>query len=210
MPQLALDRSGVAARLVLGVALASLSGCVSIRAGTGLDDPHPARATIGSRAWVHRVAIQDPEADASEKTEDALTLNLEKFLSDGRYFEDVALAPGRMAEDDVALRFTFSRYRQTRSVHPAYFPGALLTLTLYIWFGGPIGKDSSDLEGHLVVEDAAGELIAEGHSSLEDSHNVSFWSDDYALPSGVPERTRFIQQLVDDALGHLQHPHTKE
>lgn len=109
-----------------------------------------------------------------------------------------------MRPDDLALRFEFSLYRLKREVHPAYFPGALLTLTLYIWFGGPIVNDRADLEGTLVIKDAAGQTLARAQASLSEKHSVNLWLSEYPLPSGVKERTRFVRKLLDRALGELR------
>ena len=78
--------------------------------------------------------------------------------------------------------------------HPTYFSLALITLTLYIWFGGPIYEDVSDLSGVLTVKDGTGRSLTQVTSHLHDVHSVSLWSPQYILPSGISARSSLMQQ----------------
>ena len=109
-----------------------------------------------------------------------------------------------MKGTDVVLDFTFDRYQQKRNPHPAYFPAAILTLTGYIWVGGPIFVDTTDLSGKLVVKDATGNVLVTTTAVSRDAHNVSLWSPDYALPSGIEGRTALASDLLDKAVTELK------
>lgn len=176
-----------------------LSGCVTLPRGTGLYKATPISNTIDKKAWLSKVEILDASVKDKSVTEDSLTSNILEYLQEGRYFKEVNLLPGKVDEKDLVLRFQFDRYQQKRSVHPDYFPTALLTATLYIWFGGPIFIDSSSLSSKLAVEDSHRTLITEVSSQVNEQHNVSFWSPEYILPSGIEARTSIIKELLSKA-----------
>ena len=134
---------------------------------------------------------------------DALTLQIREFLEDGRYFDKVRILPGKPADGDLVLRFRFEHFNQTRDVHPAYFPLALLTLALYPYFGGPVFVDTSHLEGELRVATSDGRELAAVTAKEENSYSVSIYSSHYALPTGIEPRTAAVQDLVDRAMEEL-------
>ena len=176
-----------------------ISGCVTLPRGTGLYKATPISNSIDKKVWLLKVVILDPSVDKKSSIEDSLTSNILEYLQEGRYFKEVNLLPGKVDEKDLVLRFQFDRYQQKRAVHPAYFPTAFLTATLYIWFGGPIFIDSSSLSGKLTVEDSHSTLITGVSSQVNEEHNVSFWSPEYALPSGIEARTSIIKELLSKA-----------
>ncbi len=194
-------RRALSALCIVAVTVA-LSGC-TMPAGTGLKRAMPAAAPCARRAWLSRVEIADWSVDNKSRLEDSLTLNILEYMREGRYFADANVLPGKPGRDDVVLRFRFDRYELRRSPHPAYFPGALLTLTLYIWVGGPIFTDRSDLAATLVVEDAGGARIASETSQVFDEHSVSLWSSEYVLPSGVEARTSIVKELLAKAVAAI-------
>ena len=170
--------------------------------GTGLESPAPVTSAMDRKAWLARVEVHD--ASVQSAIEDNLTANLLEYLREGNHFRDVDLLTGKIGADDLVLRFRFDRYRQTRSPHPAYFPAAIATLTLYIWFGGPIFTDSSDLSGSLSVENASGSSMVKVEAQINEDRNVSIWSQEYVFPSGLKARSAFIRDLLDQAIAQLQ------
>jgi hypothetical protein len=167
----------------LGLLTVSAVACIRVPAGVGLGDPRPSPASLDRRAWLAKVEVADPEAVHAQQLTDALTLNLAEFVRKSGHFRAVDLLPGQVGPDDVVLRLAFARYRQRRAPHPAYFPAAFLTATLYIWVGGPIFTDTSDLEATLSIEPAEPE---------------------YSMPSGLNARTRLVQELLDDSVNSLR------
>jgi len=187
----------IARSLVACLTALSLSACLSVPRGSGLGKPSGLRRPVDRMAWIDHVKISDFSVDEKNVVENSLTINLLEYTREGNYFRAVNLLPGELGDDSVVLHFEFQSYEQKRSVHPAYFPLALLTLTLYIWFGGPIGVDSTRFFATLLVEDREGRTLAEARAEKSERHNVSFWSPDYALPSGIEGRTATVKDLLD-------------
>jgi hypothetical protein len=190
-------------RALAGAMLVAV-GCANVPAGAGLLPATPASGRVDKGAWLAKVAITDPKLTNRDTIEEALTLSTAKFVGEAGYFTRINTLPGKPRPDDYLLRLTVDRYRQSRSVHPAYFPAAFVTMTLYIWFGGPIFRDTIDLSGTLVVDSPDGARVTEASDSRKERHNVSFWSTQYALPSGIDGRTAFIKALFDKAAAQLR------
>jgi hypothetical protein len=177
---------------------------MAVPRGTGLGRPPRIDQPIPQRAWLQRVSIADQGVSDRNDIEESLTINTLEYIREGAYFRDAATLPGNLQPGDVVLRLTFDRYDQKRSAHPAYFPAAFLTATLYIWIGGPIFNDTSHLSAVLRAEDASGVRLAEARSEVRERHSVSLWSPQYALPSGIDARTRLIGDLFGKVLAHLR------
>lgn len=189
--------------LALCAAVSGSAGCVSVPTGSSLAAAAPASVSLSRGAWLAQVLVTDPSAKETVELQRSLTLAIASYAADAKYFPRVNQLPGKLRPDDLVLRFEFDRYQLRRAPHPAYFPGAILTLTLYIWFGGPIGRDTASLSGALRVEDAAGNELVSVRDSFEDSHNVSLYSPDYAFPSSIQSRTNLVRSLLDKAVSEL-------
>jgi hypothetical protein len=87
---------------------------------------------------------------------------------------------------------------------PYYFPAAFLTLTLYIWFGGPIMYDELDLAGALQIKTADGRVVGESQAKYRKSGRKNLYSEGYLNPSSEKERTDLIKKLLDDATTSLK------
>lgn len=167
---------------------------------------------IDRRVWLSKVEILDPSVDDKSATENTLTVNILKYLQEGRYFKEANFFPDKVDESDLVLRFQFDRYKQKRTVHPAYFPGALLTATLYIWVGGPVTTESLSFSGKLIVEDSHGSLITEVSSQVNDKYNLSIYSNEKSAtwsgrainPRATDARTLIIKELLNKAIEILQ------
>lgn len=190
--------------------LASSPGCVQNLAGAALTRPRSEPRAIARRVWVAPVEIRGNQDSKIQSTEDAFTLNLVRYLKQSGAFMDVVPMPGSVSSEDWVLSLAFDRYRLERSVHPAYFPSAIFTFTIYIWVGGPIFVDTARLEGELVIRDHEGRMIAEARKSIDEKHNVSIYSPTYALPSGAGERTRFVEAILADALSQIPEEELKK
>jgi hypothetical protein len=181
-----------------------LGGCMTVPSGAGLLPAKRATNSLNGGAWLAKVSIQDPQLTNRDVVEESLTLAVLQYVGDAGYFARVNPLPGKPRAGDYLLRIVVDRYRQERSVHPAYFPAAFFTLTFYIWFGGPIVRDSIDLAGTLTVETADGTRLTEVTDSRRERHNVSIWSPQYVLPSGIQGRTEFFEALLDKAVVQLR------
>ena len=182
-----------------------MEGCVTIPPGTGLSRGNPVTDTIKKKAWLSKVIMHDPSINYPNTVEESFTLNLLEYLGERKYFQNVSLLPGKLEKEDFVLYLEFDHFQQRRAPHPAYFPAAILTLTLYIWFGGPIYVDSSDFSGRIKIEDFDGNQISEAEAKLKVENNVSIWSSNYILPSsGIELRTQIINDLMNKAVGKLK------
>jgi len=186
-------------RICLVLCLLALSGCVTLPAGTGLNAPIHSENALPRKAWIGTVKIADDSVKNRPVVEDSLRGNIMTYLQEGGYFLETSSLPGKVAADDLVLDFRFDHYIQKRTPHPAYFPLALVTMTFYIWFGGPIFVDESSLSGVLEIHNGSGKSIGNVISQLHEEHNVSLWSPEYALPSGIKARTSLIQELISKA-----------
>jgi hypothetical protein len=186
------------------VLLLFVGGCFTPPPGANLGSRSPVKDPMSQRAWLAPVEISDTSVDNRSDVAEQLTTSIREYAREGRYFSDVLRLPGNIVGEDLVLRFRFDRYYLKRSAHPAYFPAAFLTATLYIWAGGPIFRQTTALAGSLAVEDATGHVIAHATAMNREVHNVSFWSPEYALPGSVEARTRFVEELLDEVRATLR------
>jgi len=129
------------------------------------------------------------------------------YISRGEYFEKIINFPARAQDDDVILKFNFSSLEGKRTPHPAYFPGALLTLTGWIWVNGPIYVDKYELAGDLQIENASGKRLASSKKILSIRQNTGFWDADYGNFSlGGKQLTQLVDSLLKDVTSQLNNP----
>lgn len=189
--------------------LLSLVGCVTMPAGAGLNSPLPFHKEIPNKAWIGSVKITDASVENPQALSDSLRGNLKTYIKDSGCFRQFDSLPGKTSAEDLVLNFKFDRYEQKRSVHPAYFPLSIITMTMYIWFGGPISIDETNLSGSLEVMDGSGKGLLNVSSRIQDQHNVSIWSPDYMLPSGIKARSELIHDLLNKVQSEINNNTTK-
>lgn len=134
--------------------------------------------------------------------EDSLRGNILSYIQDSGYFTEVDTLPGKIGENDLVLDFQFDHFLQERSIHPAYFPAALLTFTVYIWVGGPIVIDESDLSGTLTVKDSNSQILTKITSAVKEKHNLSLYTDKFK--GSLEDRTILIRDLLKKAIVELR------
>lgn len=183
----------------------STSGCMTMPPGSSLGRANPIYNSINNDVWISEIKITDPSIDDSSAVEESLALNILEYIRQGNYFKNVNLIPGQIKEEDLILSFQFDHYQLRRTPHPAYFPLAMLTLTLYIWFGGPIYNDVLNISGQLTVKSFSGHVVSNVEDKLNEKHSVSLWSSEYLFPSGIKERTQLIKRLLDKSHAALQY-----
>jgi hypothetical protein len=191
------------ARVRLAIALLALSllqGCQTPTTGVSFEPAVEAPVSLPHGAWL-AVRVTDP--DAASEIQRALPLTIAAYVDESGYFSRVNLLPGTLGDGDLVLRFEFDRYEFRRESHPAYLPADLLTLGLYSTFGGPVMRDTARLSGHLRVEDAAGNALAEARNAFGDIHDVSLYSRDYKSPTFVAARTNLVRGLIDEVVLEL-------
>lgn len=186
-----------------------LSGCMTFHP-TGPLHPsarfveHPSERS----ALVESASVSDKDMDQDEQrvATKNLTLALEKYISRAGYFRNVLTFPTKLGERDVMLKFDFSRLYTRRGPHPWYFPGAFVTATLWIWFNGPIYRDSTEVAGTLTIADSLGKVLAKSENKVEFQHGVGMWDPDYMFIQdfGNKELTELVKQLLDSAVGRIE------
>jgi len=192
-------------RIVGIAACLFLVGCVSYPQGVGLEPASAKHIHTKKNIWL-KPAVIDAWKNSEDKNtaETSMTLSLQKFLEETGSFEQVSVLPGKIADRDHVLNFRFKNFSVSRSAHPAYFPAAILTLTFYIWFNGPIYIDTININADLYVTDLAGKPVAEFSENINKEINVGFSDPEYYMPSGIRQRTAVVNGLVDQYLAFLQ------
>ena len=150
------------------------------------------------RAWLEKVTISDPNIQENKDNEDNLTKDLFIYLEDARFFSKIRKFPGDVKPGDLILHFDFNKYYNKRIIHPAYIPGALITLTLYIWFGGPVTIDTVDYSATLTIKDSHGSVISQSSSQMHEDYNVSLYSAKDSESSKA--RASIVNELLTKAL----------
>jgi hypothetical protein len=193
--------------LIAGLLVLTLTGCISFHPAGPIGDPEKTAAVTQPRAaMLADVQVSDPaiDADARQNLAHQFTRQLNRRVANGAYFEQVISFPAKLGEQDVLLKFDFSQLQGKRTPHPGYFPGALLTLTVWIWVNGPIYVDQYDLAGQLSIEDAHGRLLASSRKTIAVKQNTGLWDADYMNPSlGAVQLNQLVEQLLQDSSTQL-------
>lgn len=189
------------------IATLLMTGCVSYNVtGPVGAPPHQTPVTSPRTAQLADVVVSAPGIDEATRTaiSRSLTSQLNQYVKAGAYFNQVSEYPTRLGENDVVLKFNMTSLKGHRGPHPGYFPGALLTLTIWIWVNGPIYVDSFDLAGDLVVVDRDGKELASSKQQLKLERNVGLYGREYWAPTmGAKQLTELVSQLLDTATARL-------
>ncbi|MFI8479528.1 hypothetical protein ACIGCM_03060 [Pseudomonas sp. NPDC078700] len=193
--------------LCLSTLCLTLTGCISFTpAGPiGLSD-QLAPKTLPRAAMIDDVVISDMQInnDLRITLSRQFTEQLSNRIEQGEYFKQVLSFPAKLGEDDVMLKFNFSSLKGKRTPHPAYFPGALLTLTVWIWVNGPIYVDKYDLAGELSITDAQGKVLTDSKKVIKRDENIGAWDDDYFTTTlGSVQVNELVEQLIQDSTEQL-------
>ncbi|MFL1553065.1 hypothetical protein ACI77I_28980 [Pseudomonas sp. D47] len=192
------------------IATLSMTGCVSYTVTGPIGAPlHPATSSSPRSAQIADVAVNAADVNDANKTaiSRSLTAQLNQYVRTAGYFKQVTEYPTRLEENDVVLKFNMTSLKGHRAPHPAYIPGALLTLTIWIWVNGPIYVDSFEVAGDLVIVDRNGKELATAKEDLKFEHNVGLYGREYWAPSmGAQQLNTLIAQLLDTATAKLAKP----
>lgn len=189
--------------LVAGLLSLTLTGCVSFTPAGPIGDPEEKAAiTQPHAAMIDDVVISDSSINANlrKNLSSQFTDQLSKRVERGEYFKQVISFPATLGEQDVALKFNFTSLKGKRTPHPAYFPGALLTLTMWIWVNGPVYVDKYDVAGELTVENINGTVLASSRKEIKLNQNTGIWDNDYInLSLGADQVNQLVEQLLQDS-----------
>lgn len=185
----------------------TLTGCVSYNVTGPLGaPPHLASISSPRAAQIADVTVSAPGIDDATRTaiSRSLTAQLKQYVQTGGYFKQVTEYPTRLGENDVMLKFNMTSLKGHRGPHPGYFPGALLTLTIWIWVNGPIHVDSFDVAGDLVIVDRDGKELATAKEEVKFERNVGLYGREYWAPTmGAKQLSELVSQLLDTATAQL-------
>lgn len=192
------------------LAALSMTGCVSYTVTGPIATPlHPVSVSSPRSAQIADVMVSAADVNEANKAaiSSSLTAQITQYVRTAGYFKQVTEYPVRLGEQDVTLKFNMTSLKGHRAPHPAYVPGALLTLTIWIWVNGPIYVDSFDVAGDLVIVDRNGKELAKATDSIKFEHNVGLYSGQYWAPSmGGQQLTKLVGQLLDTATANLAKP----
>ena len=192
------------------LAALSMTGCVSYTVTGPIATPlHPVSVSSPRSAQIADVTVSAADVNEANKAaiSSSLTAQITQYVRTAGYFKQVTEYPVRLGEQDVSLKFNMTSLKGHRAPHPAYVPGALLTLTIWIWVNGPIYVDSFDVAGDLVIVDRNGKELATAKDTITFEHNVGLYSGQYWAPSmGGQQLTKLVAQLLDTATAKLAKP----
>ena len=192
------------------IAALSMTGCVSYTVTGPIGAPlHPAAFTSPRSAQVADVTVSVADVNDANKTaiSRSLTAQLNQYVSTAGYFKQVTEYPVRLGEQDVSLKFNMTSLKGHRGIHPGYVPGALLTLTVWIWVNGPIYVDTFDVAGDLVIVDRDGKQLASAKHEVKFERNVGLYGREYWAPTmGAKQLNELVAQLLDSATAKLAKP----
>jgi len=192
------------------LAALSMTGCVSYTVTGPIATPlHPVSVSSPRSAQIADVTVSAADVNEANKAaiSSSLTAQITQYVRTAGYFKQVTEYPVRLGEQDVTLKFNMTSLKGHRAPHPAYVPGALLTLTIWIWVNGPIYVDSFDVAGDLVIVDRNGKELAKATDSIKFEHNVGLYSGQYWAPSmGGQQLSKLVGQLLDTATANLAKP----
>ncbi|MBX8562447.1 hypothetical protein K5D57_22260 [Pseudomonas cichorii] len=192
---------------VIGFVGLMLTGCVSFTPAGPIAPPiEVAEHTLPVGASVKGVQVSDEsiKADVRRNIGVQLTSQINTYIERGEFFQKMIVFPAKVGEKDVELTFNFTSLKGKRAPHPGYFPGALLTLTVWIWVNGPIYVDTYDLAGELSITDRTGKQLASSRQVVKRDQNTGFWDNDYYnMTLGSHQLTELVNILLKDATQQL-------
>jgi hypothetical protein len=185
----------------------SMTGCVSYTVSGPVGAPaHPAPVGSPRTAQVADVVVSAPDVNDATRTaiSRSLTAQLNQYVQTGGYFKQVTEYPTRLGENDVLLKFDMTSLKGHRGGHPGYVPGALLTLTLWIWVNGPTHVDTYDVAGNLSIVDRDGKELAAAKEEIKLKHNIGLYDREYWAPTmGAQQLNQLVAQQLDNATARL-------
>ena len=159
---------------------------------------------VGASVKDVQVSDESIKADVRRNIGVQLTSQINTYIERGEFFQKMIVFPAKVGEKDVELTFNFTSLKGKRAPHPGYFPGALLTLTVWIWVNGPIYVDTYDLAGELSITDRTGKQLASSRQVVKRDQNTGFWDNDYYnMTLGSHQLTELVNILLKDATQQL-------
>lgn len=184
----------------------ALTGCVSFNPAGPLSPPaETATYTQPYGAMLGDIKVTDETINEAQRRNiaDQLAPQIEDYIKRGEFFQHSLTFPAKLDKQDVQLQFNFSSLKARRTPHPAYIPGALITLTMWIWFNGPIYVDKYDLAAEVIILDKEGKALASAEKVVKQNKNTGLWDYDYMFPNGTAQLTELIDSLLNASTSKL-------
>lgn len=91
----------------------------------------------------------------------------------------------RIKDSFRSFQFHFTKYSHERKLYPLYFPLAMITLTMYIWFGGTVTVDEAHYACTLKVTDSDEKILYRLEGQVSGKKEINIYSDERVLPSSA-------------------------
>ncbi|MCB1179107.1 MAG: hypothetical protein KDK36_16090 [Leptospiraceae bacterium] len=122
------------------------------------------------------IFIRNIKTGKNEWVDSVYKTNLKRTLKESNLFLDVDYYKNQKDKNSYILDIHFSKYENIRSIHWLYIPGAIFTLTLYIWLGGPTAKNEFNHNFTLKIFDNTGKLKNEISKSFNEENTENWFS----------------------------------
>ncbi|EPG75582.1 putative lipoprotein [Leptospira fainei serovar Hurstbridge str. BUT 6] len=195
-------------RLFLAIGIVIVTGCVSIPVGVNLSEPKTKAFPLPSTVYIEKVILPVYLENRLQK-EEKFTLSVLDFAAKSEYFTKVNYIGQKDPGDRNyhVLQITCDEYLERREPHPAYFPLAIITVTLYIWLGGPIHTDYSKYSCELKAKDSKQKVIFSDKKAISNEKNSNMFDNRRYFPSSIEDRTEVIGSLLLNVYNYLKEKH---
>ncbi|EKR27626.1 hypothetical protein [Leptospira interrogans] len=195
-------------RLFLAIGIGIVSGCISIPVGVNLSEPKTQAKPLPSTVYIEKIILPSNLENRLEK-EEKLTLSVIDYALKSDYFKKVKYIGQKSPSDRNyhVLQISCDEYSERREPHLAYFPLAILTVTLYIWFGGPIHTDTSKYSCELNVQDSKQKIVFSDKKAISNEKNSNLYDSRRYFPSSIEDRTEVIGGLLLNVYNYLKEKH---
>ena len=128
--------------------------CIQVKTYT-LENPLELKKQFSSNK---SISIRNVRIEGSLLMNEYFKGNLIRALNDSGEFINVE-SYSENSKNNFVLDLKFNTYENELNVHPLYFPLALLTLTIYIWVGGPVIEYGNKMNYTIQIYDPNLKLI---------------------------------------------------
>jgi hypothetical protein len=151
-----------------------------------------------------RVGVRGLDRLESNLYQDTFERELEQALAHSLLFKEVKRNDFDEPSVDLVINVDKADLSVRRQVNLAYFPLALVTVTLYIWVGGPIATDTQyfDVTLHVFQPNEPSELFSVS-SKLQKDHWINLYSPEYWATVTTPCRGPAAKRVLTDLVGQL-------
>jgi hypothetical protein len=127
-------------KVILFLCFIKLVNCINVKTYTLESEQQDNNSVKTSKTiYIRNIKINDEIYDEYFKG------NLIRALNDSGEFSEVETFTSYPKKNSIIIDIEFYNYSHELNPHPLYFPLGIITLTLYIWFGGPIIEYSSNM-----------------------------------------------------------------